>query len=263
MDRAARQMSPVHAEPAKQDGAAGAAAPPGGAAKRPRHAAAAKDDDKPPPAPPLRRGAAPSIAVVGHATLHTAAMAALLTAAPLGCMLLPHLRLRVTDALNAASDRLLTVSEAALREALEAAPQTYQLARQFVDGVPRTMVHLLLAGGQRMALTPLGSPADKLYRERVHAWLSAQQRWCLDAEVLREVPLPPLPDGTTAAQYLRAATAVPDVFATAHSGRYLAALRDGAPPAPPPSRDALREAEANELSLRARPESIEGPSIDC
>ena len=163
------------------------------------------------------------------------------------------------------NNRRLTVSEAALRDALESDKHTYELARLFVDGVPRTDVHLLrttASGVYRIARPPQLCRAAALFGAQLLAWLRAQHRWCLDTEALRELPQPQLPDGSQH-DLRRIAEALQDAVAIAHGRRFLAALVDGAPPAPPPSREALQQADADGGLLPQAAEHTEAAPEDA
>jgi hypothetical protein len=125
----------------------------------------------------------------------------------------------------------------ALREALAAAPHEFQLTPQFWDSEREVLVHLLrevTPGGARTCVLPSSSatPEEAAYTQRVLTWLRQQDRWCGEAEALASVPPP---DAPHAYVFLRSCLARRrDAVAMASGWRFLAALRDGAPPGPPP-----------------------------
>jgi hypothetical protein len=125
----------------------------------------------------------------------------------------------------------------ALREALAAAPHEFQLTPQFWDCEREVLVHLLreaTPGGARTCVLPSSSatPEEAAYTQRLLTWLRQQDRWCGEAEVLACVPLP---DAQHTYVFLRSCLARRrDAVAMASGWRFLAALRDGEPPGPPP-----------------------------
>jgi hypothetical protein len=128
---------------------------------------------------------------------------------------------------------------AALRAALAAAPERFELVRRCLNGNQGIQVYLLAPppdGGPpvRVAPPPAEAPEDAAYGQRLLAWLTQQARWCCLDEVLAAVP-PPAHAGPPKAYLAARVVAAPGVLASAFQCGAFAAQRRGEPPAPPPS----------------------------
>jgi hypothetical protein len=214
--------------------ACAASAPP------PQHPSSCSADDS--------LGCAAAAVAVG-AALRAAARAVLLAAddpSVRGVQLLRVLAASVSRAASAGG-HLAPPSPQALRAALAAAPQDFELVPHFMaDGECDVAVYLLQAvtdGGGRTRVTqpPAQTAEEAAYTQRLLAWLRQQDRWCCEAEVLACVPMP---DAQHTHVFLRSCAAQqPDAVAVARAWRCLAALRDGAPPGPQPKEQEMRELE--------------------
>jgi hypothetical protein len=192
-------------------------------------------------------GVTASVGGDGPATLQAAARSQLLSLASeaRGTLQLSALATRITEARRERDASAARLSSDALQAALAAAPQDFELVRQFREGVPCVAVYLLEEqhGGARtrVAQPPLQTPAEEAYTCRLLAWLSEQRRWCSEVEALACVPLP---DASHTYVFLRSCVAKHlDQFATAHNWRFLAAMRGGNPPGLPPKENEVHAFE--------------------
>jgi hypothetical protein len=172
--------------------------------------------------------------------LRTAAAAALAAASPPGALPLSQLTRSVPHFLPRHVS--VRVNMSALHAALAAGSRRFELVPQYCNGAPRTMVYLLRevppCGDGRRSITRVTPPetnsaAANEYARRLLAWLRDQGRWCSRQEVLAALPPPVAPHGAQSFLHVRMMQLV-DHVATARNNNLLAALRDGAPPGPPP-----------------------------